>query len=529
MIFPRASLKMLKTICSMSVMLLVFCQTGGLGNHAAQAGLGHFQPAANPAMVELQSRHVELNQTFEQQLSQLILDAGQAGLTDLVTRLAILREGHLRHETTYLKPTRQVGEEIPISLPENERAIRMRFQTLQAEYSQALFHLSQRAIDVSLPSLSYQILLEILHVCPDHEQTRRILGYVRYGNEWVTPFERDKRQKKYVDDPQLGWILQRDVEKYEQGLRSYDGRWIQKDREAEYRRDFRHAWQIRTANFLVKTNHSLEKGVQIARELEDFHQYFRFLFAGFYNSHDQMKALFKSNTSPLGRTSQLYEVHYYAQKSEYVAQLIEKVPQIAVTNGLYMNDDGIAYFFDDPGNSSLTALYHEATHQLFYQSQSKDRAPGQKSNFWIIEGIACYMESFQKSEDGLSMTTGHPEYIRFINARQNLLLFHNYVPFQQFSSMGQNEFQSGAAEDLQHRYSQATGLTHYFMLANEGAYRDALIFHLGQLYSSSRIISQSPESLLKLTGQSFDDLDRDYRHYCIQVDQQIALNASTEQ
>ena len=35
--------------------------------------------------------------------------------------------------------------------------------------------------------------------------------------------------------------------------------------EAEIRRDFRHAWEIRTEHFLVKTNHSLERGVEIAR------------------------------------------------------------------------------------------------------------------------------------------------------------------------------------------------------------------------------------------------------------------------
>ena len=41
-------------------------------------------------------------------------------------------------------------------------------------------------------------------------------------------------------------------------------------------------------------------------------------------------------------------------------------------------------------------MYHKATHQLFQESRPVSPEVGHRANFWIIEGIAMYMESLPR-------------------------------------------------------------------------------------------------------------------------------------
>jgi hypothetical protein len=51
------------------------------------------------------------------------------------------------------------------------------------------------------------------------------------------------------------------------------------------------------------------------------------------------------------------------------------------------------------------------------------------------------------------------------------------------------------------------------MHSSGGRYREPLIEHLSQLYSSSEAVRNSPDSLAELTGVAFEDLDREYGQY----------------
>ena len=502
----------------------------------------HSTPPAprNRFLTEVQSRHQNLQQKYFADLNQLAQKAQALSLHELAEEIGTLQQNDLFEETKYTRPPKNVAAPIPLMLPEHERALRQQLQAVQLDYAKGLYNQAQLALNHNLASTTYRILLEILTVCPDYADARRILGYELYKQTWVTPYERKMLEDGYVDDPTFGWLPKDDVERYHNGERRFSsgitgfgskGRWIAKDREAEVRRDFRNAWEIRTANFIVRTNHSQEKGVEIARALEDFHEYFRFLFAGFYTTPQQSQALFRGGSGRTLPDSKRYVVHYYASKDEYVRTLISRIPMIAETNGLYMQEDQIAYFFHNPEETSLAPLYHEATHQLFYESQetrTKPRNPGNLSHFWIIEGIACYMESFDRSPDGSSFVTGNPSYIRFVNARQNLLHKNVFLPLQHLDSMGQLAYQQPPILALQQRYSESTGFAHFFMHYNNGEFRDALINHISQLYSSHPRVSQNPDSLSRLTDVSYSELDQLYRNYCTEIDQQIALEAPEE-
>ncbi len=404
---------------------------------------------------------------------------------------------------------KSVQPPIPPSLPDDERLWRSRVRRARTEHAGRLYLLARKAMRERSPSLAYALLQEVTEFDPDHESTRRLLGWVRSGNEWITPFARSMMVKRYVWHDRFGWLRRTHVEKYERGERYYGGKWISAEREADIRHDFRNAWEVETAHYRVRTNHSLEEGVRIARALELYHGFFKQVFAGFFTDPEQQAALFDGASRRRSRVDPpKHTVHFFRTKGDYVAALRDRFPQIEITNGLYQSGDRIAYFFHDPAGENLPTIFHEATHQLFYESDSRPREVGLDAHFWIVEGIACYMESFTRTDGKL--TIGDPEYIRFDNARYRLLESMDYEPFARFSALGMREFQYGGREDLGKRYSQASGLSHFLMHYDGGRYRDALVAHLASLYSpTSRRVRTIPE----LTGVTPAELDRQYAEH----------------
>ncbi len=344
---------------------------------------------------------------------------------------------------------------------------------------------------------------------------RKILGFQRLGDEWITPFEASQSRKNMVWHDKFGWLLKTNVKRYEQGQRYYNRQWMPAAQEAEIRRDFRHAWEVRTEHFLVKTNHSLERGVEVAKKLEEYHDFFVETFAGFFQSPEQLQKLF-SNSGSRSRLQQTnpFIVYYFRTREEYIEALKPKIPQVEITNGLYHNGDRVAYFYHDPEENNDSTLFHEATHQLLYETRFPAarfvQGVGVDANFWIIEGIACYMESLQQKAG--KQTLGDPEFIRFYWARNRYLAEGYYVPLAKFTSMDSRTFQTQPPQDLSRNYSQSSGLVHFFMHYDGGKYRDALIEHLSQIYHPGRR-AQPPATLAELTGVSFADLDKQYGNY----------------
>lgn len=414
------------------------------------------------------------------------------------------------------KLPRELQADLPLSLSANERYWRSQLRRLQSEYAKDVYLLARRVLGAGHPSFAYELVLEVTRHDSDNKPARNLLGYVQYGEEWMSPFERDQLKRHYVNHPEFGWLPAAHVAKYEQGERRYRTRWISAQKESELRRSFDNAWTIRSEHYLVKTNHSLEKGVEISRALEDFHRFFRSMFPGFYNSPAQLKKLFAGGAVMRRTTSQLYEVHYFRNQDEYVGTL-KHIPNIGVTNGFYYPKNRVAYFFDVPNVNTTPTLFHEATHQLLYESQGRNRDIAEAAHFWVIEGIANYMETFQRTDDAWSV--GNPQFVRVFWARKRLLDENFYITFDRFSRMGLQPFQQDPViANLRRRYSQATGLTHFFIHYDGGRYRDALIDHIAQLYSPIDRVRRNPSTMEELTGMTSLEIDRQYREYMTEQD-----------
>lgn len=458
-----------------------------------------------------QEKHQELHQELAASLNDLAGYCEQNKFPAAARRIRELAAPMDLHVLRVESLPEQVQPEIPLSLSPEERHWRVQLRHVQQEYAKDLYLLSRRVLHAGFPSYAYELVREVARQDPDHEAARRLLGYVRYGDEWVTPYAAYMLRRRYDWHDKFGWLPKADVDRYEHGERHFKGRWITADHEAEIRRDFDNAWEVRTDHYLVKTNHSLERGVEIASALEDFYRFFVPTFTRFFTSPEQMEKLFEgtSRTARRGAVNRPYEVHYYRTREEYNRRLVHEIPQIAITNGLYLTNHRVAYFFDAPDQDLLPTLYHEAAHQLFYESTSRDRSIAEDADFWIVEGISCYLESF-RNENG-RMSLGDPEYIRFQAARHRYLDKGYYVPLQKFAAMGLKEFQN--SPDISKNYSQASGLAHFFMHYEGGRYRDALIEHLSQIYRVDSRRRNAPQSLEELTGVKFAELDRQYGEY----------------
>jgi hypothetical protein len=478
---------------------------------------GHAQRSSARQTAKLQvhqKRQNALEQEFAQKLE--VIAAGREALgrkQDVLGIREISRNAVFNVRRIQLLP-RQMQKEISRQLPANERTWRVQLLKAQQDYANQLYILSRRALRDGLVSYSYQLVRESARHYPDHSAARRLLGYVRNGSEWVTPFEKYKIDKREVWHDKFGWLPKAHVEKYNQGLRYYQpirtrrGQWITADRAKTNHSDFRNPWIIRTEHYLIKTNHSLERGVEIAKKMEEYYQYFFQTFAGFFTSREQMQKLFSGSSRKSWRETRPYTVHYYKNKAEYVRALIATIPQIEITNGLYLTVPRTAYFFHNPNVTTDHTLYHEATHQIFYESLKSDRLIAHQAHFWIIEGIACYMESFQRK--GASISLGDPTYARFVAAKYRYVTSRYYVPLQQFAALGMRNFQNDP--NIKKNYSQAAGLSKFFMDYDDGRYRDALIEHLSQLYRAKSRRSRV-QSLSALAGVSNKELDKQYGEY----------------
>ena len=406
---------------------------------------------------------------------------------------------------------REVRPPLAPELPADERYWQAQLRALQQSYAIELYALSRQALNAGHVSFAIDLIREIMRHNSDHAQARRVLGYVRSssGDEWVSAFEARMAKAKKVWTDEYGWLLKDHVERYEKGERYYNRRWISAAKEADLRQDFVNAWEIQTEHYLVKTNHSLERGVDLAKKLEDFHGLFFQMMAGFFNSAAEVQQLFDRGN---GRSAALQPnvVHFYRTREEYIAVLKKETNQpIEITKGIFFPRSRIAYFFFDPESEDDSTLYHEATHQLLTGSRPMTGEIGIKSDFWIIEGIACYMESFRRDADRFSV--GDPGHQRLQAARVHFVDENYYVPFREFSRMGMAAFQS--AKEIRKNYSQGAALTHFFLHYDDGRYREALIEHLSQIYSPTKAVRDRPEALDELTGVEDEELDRQYADY----------------
>lgn len=475
------------------------------------------------AQANLQALHREAHQLFTDDLERLAQTCELNGLKEIAARVRRLAQPIDPDVLRFEPLPRQVQP--PILAPENgEFSGQVELRTYRKAYAIELDKLASQAVKAGLPSYAYQLIREVAFHDSDHVRARRLLGFKRYKEEWVSPFEATKLANKEVWTAQWGWLPAAHVARYEKGERLNGGRWVTAERDAQLREDFGKGWEIRTEHYLLKTNYSLEHGVALASSLEEFHRFFEQTFAGFFNDPKRLQLLFENPTATAKAAAKPFHIHFFRTRGEYITRLHKKYgEQITITNGLYDTDDLVVYSFHNPNEPAEPTLYHEATHQLLAANLKPSPVIARDENFWLVEGIACYIESFRVANGEVSL--GDPRFLRFAAARfRKLADPPYYLPLAEFAAMGKDAFQRHP--QIKNNYSQASGLVHFFMHDDGGRYRDALIEHLRQLYKQAET-GRRPESLEDLIGVDFTELDQQYGEYVLKVSKSLKEDFST--
>ena len=379
-----------------------------------------------------------------------------------------------------------------------------RLAALRRGHADELYELARRALRVRRASLALELVLAAAHANPDHESVRRILGFQEYRGRWVSPFEAAKLRAGQVWHERFGWLPRAHVERYEQGQRLHAGRWITAEADAKLHEDIRNGWLVETEHYTIRTNHSIQAGVQLGVKLERLHRLWRQIFIRFYASEAHVVALFDGRARRQRIEVPKFRVVFFRDRADYNRSLRAAMPNVAMSIGVYVEQTQRAYFFAGEDYDDRT-LYHEATHQLFHQSRAVAPDVGRLANFWIVEGIALYMESLHREGD--YWVLGGLDDERMYAARYRLLESKFYVPLEEFAGYGMEQLQTD--KRIATLYSQAAGLTNFLIYYEAGRYRDALVLYLSAVYSGR----DGPRSLAKLTGVSFDNLDRQYREF----------------
>ena len=200
-----------------------------------------------------------------------------------------------------------------------------------------------------------------------------------------------------------------------------------------------------------------------------------------------------------------HHIILYRDKQEYTFNLRQFDLRITETNGFYYEPRRTAYFF----SMEEKILLHEGTHQILAEHFGRDTMSAFRSNFWIVEGVALFMQTLQVEEKCYRI--GDILTDRLYSARVYRLEHNHNVPIRQLTTMSRTQFQRRA--DLQQIYSQSATLVHWLMFAEEGRYRKTLFELLRQTY----LDTSKAESLSELTGLSYDELDKKYAKFLKEI------------
>jgi hypothetical protein len=393
---------------------------------------------------------------------------------------------------------------LPADAPAKAVEWDVRLGRLRHDHAAALYDIARRAVRIGRSALAFELVLAAVQANPDCEPARRLLGYQKFRDQWHTAYEVKKLRAGFVWSEMFGWLQKGHLRRYEDGQRFYEGRWIAADEDAQKHRDIRSGWDVDTEHYTIRTNLSIEAAVALGVKLERLDRLWRQMFVRYYASEADVAALFDGRPKPQSAAPPRHNVVYFRDRDDYNRSLRAAMPGIDISIGVYMDQTRRAYFFAGKDCDDRT-IYHEATHQLFHESRPVAPDVGRKANFWIVEGIAMYMESL-RLENGYCVLGGFDDE-RMHAAQYRLLHDKFYVPLDELTGYGMEKLQKDPR--IATLYSEAAGLTNFLVYYDGGRYRDALVSYLLTVYTGR----DDPNTLAKLTGENYGPLDEQYRKF----------------
>ena len=424
----------------------------------ALAWMGEEAPATEPNPRSLRR---ELQRKYHEQLGRLVETCRSNNWEQEAERThAWIVPRDPRREYLFL-PSTEASSDTTGELNDTWREL---FTTLRKTHAANLWDLAGKAAGQKDGALAYQLAHEVLHEDPQHAAARSLL----------------------------------DVTQRQPDLRVSEGR----ARQSTYRWSAgTHRW-LRSAHYHVLTNVDEQSARLLVEELETLHAVWRQLFVDFWITDEAFQRGWTNGTLPQGRRGK-HRVVYFADRAEYVRQLQRWEPQIEVSLGVYRAEQKTAFFYADRP-ARLATWRHEATHQLFHEATKAGGEVGDRSDFWIVEGIALFMESLVKNAGYCTVGGADADRLQF--ARFRALSTEEYVPLATLAQFGRDRLQTDAR--IRRLYTQSAGVTHFLMQDQNARYRAALGDYLSDVYAG-----EDKQNLAARMGVSFVELDQQYHQY----------------
>jgi hypothetical protein len=355
---------------------------------------------------------------------------------------------------------------------------------------------------------AWTLVFRTLRDDPDHSRARAAAGWVRQGDGWAWPQAARRIARGEVYDADLGWLPRGRLERYRRGDRYDRGRWLSAAEDAARVLDVANGRRFDSDHWEILSPAPLEAAAALAARLEETYTVWQQVFGTIGMAPADLERRLVSR--PTARPVEPFAAVLCVDRKQYIAELGHLEPSIARADGIYWTPTRTAWFFHVAGDGvekspRADTVHHEATHQLCLEAGDASRTSplaGERCGFWVIEALACHMESIRPTEHG--WTVGGADAGRVPEAR-SLLEAGVHVPLAEFAALGRTDFQTHPRlEDL---YAEAAGWANFFLNAEEGRYREAFLTYAARVYAGTA----DPDTLARLCRVSFADLEASYR------------------
>ncbi len=259
-------------------------------------------------------------------------------------------------------------------------------------------------------------------------------------------------------------------------------------------------------HFSISTQSSAKQASHVAQLCEQTYSIWRQVFFSHWCRPEWIQRSIKAKIALDVPDQPKFQVIVFRNRDAYVKQLQQIEPNVAVSTGYYSPKLKAVFCYWDEA-TSVSTLRHELTHQFFSQASREETVlPEQlRSDFWIVEGLALYMESIQiEGGAGFDIASlGGWDAARLQPARYRRLHDESWIPWDEFRRADNGRFRSG--EEIKAWYTQAAGLSHFWMDRNADQ-RQAFIEYASSVYqgnprSELLVETQQDETLRRLYDQ----------------------------
>lgn len=406
-------------------------------------------------------------------------------------------------------------------------------QELRNATVEQLWKVARTAAQQDRFRITDQALRAIVQRDLEQPEAWRLLGYVSTNQGWATPYAVAQMERGRVLHPSLGWMDKDWIEPLAQGQlpvgidsRTKKVAWGPGAQANASHADWENAWEIVTEHFRIRSNVDFDQAVAFGRKLEAFYQFFFSQMADLIGPELPLAKRWRIKTLKPTASPVVHHVAYFAEKTQYVRELTPlEGESIAESIGYYRRPPqnasgrqrggrGMSYFYHDKAGqlSVESTLFHEASHQLLFETAGRDRLDSNRGHYWLFEGLGTCFETVEVV-DNREIRFGAPAGARMDVARQRILRDKVFTPYEVFEAYGQSGF--NLPSKIHDHYAQTMALTLYFLCGSDARTRDIFLDYARDAYKGRQ---RGGRGLAARLGQEPNEIDEGLIRYLKQSD-----------